>query len=100
MKIGEISYVLLMLMDNEHSVLSVNCYRMDTGLTQQVVIQFFLHYTLAGLGYLPCHPQEDPPQNGSRTALELRGHCLSLPSTAIKHGGVRLELVISHGQLI
>lgn len=60
----------------------------------------FPHYTLAGLGYLPGHPQEDPPQNGSRTALELGSHCLSLPSTAIKHGGVRTEVVISHSQLI
>lgn len=39
----------------------------------------FPHYTLAELGYLHCHPQEDPPQNGSRTALELRGHCSPCP---------------------
>lgn len=55
------------LLQNGHWARTVGC---DTA---------FPHYTLAGLGYLYCHPQEDPSQNASRTALELRGHCFPCP---------------------
>lgn len=48
MKISEVSCVLLMLLDNEHSVLGVNCYRMNTGLTLWVVVQLFLITPLLG----------------------------------------------------
>lgn len=48
LKISEVSCVLLMLMDNGHSVLAVNCYRMDTGLRLWVVVQIFLITPLLG----------------------------------------------------
>ena len=60
------------------------------------------HYTLAGLGYqlLHGHPQEDPPQNGGRASLWLRGYHTACLSPAIRCGRVRTELAISHSQLI
>ena len=42
MRINEISCVLLMLMGNKHSILAVNCYRMETEVRLWVVIQLFL----------------------------------------------------------
>lgn len=55
------------------------------------------HGTLAGLGYelLHCHAQEDPRQNGDRTALWFRSCYANFPSPAIECGSA-----INHSQHI